>query len=172
MNAAWVNRAPWILLVGSAIILGILSCGCANQLQGAQVFKTQASKGFSEFVDRFDAWDKAEQEKILVEAPAGQKEAKLREYLANVQAPIRTSITAFSGVMAAYSNALKMAELGMKADWLGLGLKLVQTGAELIDTLKRLKVNVPFQMPSFLVPAPPSSPPVSVAPSPSLEGGV
>lgn len=138
-----------VALVLSAIAF-LLACGCSGGLQSAQVFRTQAARGLAEFSQHFDAWDRERQERVLAESPTGQKESSLREYIERVQTPVRQGIVAMRGLLAQLSSALAAAERGMKADWVGVALEVVRAGAELVETLRRLGVEVPIDLPNGL----------------------
>ena len=147
----YLKYAHYILGIIGVIGIAVSQCGCAGTVPpGAYVFKTEASKAVEDAADRFDRLDFQEQEKILTESQQGSTVANLKSYDDKIRKPIITGFVTFQGALGAYSAALSAAAARFKADWIGLGLRLVAAGIELVETLKRLKVNVPFTMPAFL----------------------
>lgn len=136
-----------------ALALLFFVSGCANQLLGAQVFKTETSKAITEASERFDHYDEARQDKIVADSKPGEVLSNLDAYINQTQLPIRKAFISANGALTAYSAALSMTEKGLKADWLGLGLQLLRSGSELEETIRRSKIALPFKMPKFFTDA-------------------
>jgi hypothetical protein len=151
MTAAVKRQWPWFAISLSALF-ALLACGCNGTVPpGAYVFKTQASKAVEDAANRFGRFDTQEQERILHDSAPSVVVADLKNYDETIRKPSLIGFQSFQGALGAYGAALDAAKAGLRADWLGLGFILVKAGIELTETLKRLKVPINFNMPSFLL---------------------